>query len=390
MRILRSLRGERKDFFAALLLFFCSMCLFSSHLYILAFLYILYISRGSFNWKQEKVSYCIVVLIVFFSFFNQLIYLLVNGNIPSLIQLIPYSALIIITMAAAHAVNTKVLKWFLLFVCLDVFVGVYEVSLGINSIFGNIGTQTVDTNLFYDKTVFGLNGNSSGLAEKILLAIMVYYRYPETRIFDKRIFYPIMIIGLIISFNRSAIIATIVFALLVNFNSIKKVLLFTLVLCVVFILFPPSSDLTDLIISQFARGGDSIFDSGASSERDFIYPYYWNFIKENPILGNGSFKLLVDMHDGRILHAHNSYLQTMATNGLPIAFLYFLLVFRKINRQNFKFILPLLVCSLFQTTIFWGVSLADFFLYLFLFRPSTPNYFYTAPQPRNRGYVISG
>lgn len=369
-----SIRSEKRDLFAAFLLFFCSMCIFPSHLFVLAFLFIVFISKGTFNWREEKKSYHIVLIIIFLSLLNQSLNVVTGANIQNIEQFIPYSTLIIVTMAAAHAVNTNILKWFVLFVCLDILVGIYEVSVGINSIFGHIGTETLDTNLFYDKTVYGLNGNSSGLAEKILLATMLYYRYPETRIVEKIIFYPLIIVGLLISFNRSAIIATFVFLILVNFSSLKKIVLYIGVLFVIGLFFTPSNDIVELITAQFSRGRDSIFDSGASSERDFIYPYYWNFIKDNPILGNGSFKLLVNMGDGRILHAHNSYLQTMATNGLPIASLYFILVLRKMNKYNYKFIVPLLICSLFQTTIFWGVSIADFCLYHFLFNPMNPKY----------------
>jgi len=64
----------------------------------------------------------------------------------------------------------------------------------------------------------------------------------------------------------------------------------------------------------------------------------------------------------------------MATHGIVISFLYFIFIIFNINRENFIYIIPILIVSLFQYAIFWGVSFLDIvFLHFLLFYKEVSN-----------------
>jgi len=90
------------------------------------------------------------------------------------------------------------------------------------------------------------------------------------------------------------------------------------------------------------------------------------FIKHNFFWGNNSYKYYINYY-GAKAHAHNSYLQILATHGVAIFFLYLLLVFRNIRKDNYIYVIPILIYSLSQYGIFWGFSLTDIVLFIFLF-----------------------
>src|SRR5690606_32047501 len=93
---------------------------------------------------------------------------------------------------------------------------------------------------------------------------------------------------------------------------------------------------------------------------------YYQFLAENPFFGNGSYKLWMNIN-GEIFHGHNSFLQTFATNGIVIGLLFIYLIFRNLNKYNYFYIVPIIVLSLFQYVIFWGVSFMDLMFFYFLF-----------------------
>lgn len=67
-------------------------------------------------------------------------------------------------------------------------------------------------------------------------------------------------------------------------------------------------------------------------------------------------------------HAHNSYIWVLASNGIIIALLYYYYTIRFVNRYNFIPILSILLTSITQSTIYWGLSNADVFLFILILR----------------------
>ena len=88
--------------------------------------------------------------------------------------------------------------------------------------------------------------------------------------------------------------------------------------------------------------------------------------------GNMSVKLWYN-HEGTLFHAHNSFVETLASNGIFIFLLYMFFVLKNLNRYNAKFVMPILVLSVLQYGIFWGISFLDIVFQYFLLRVNKAN-----------------
>ena len=71
-----------------------------------------------------------------------------------------------------------------------------------------------------------------------------------------------------------------------------------------------------------------------------------------------------------MIHAHNSFLQVIANNGILLGGFLIVLTLAKLNKKNIVYIVPLLVYSLTQYGIFWGTSLTDVVFFALLCKPS--------------------
>lgn len=353
-----------KVLFLGISLYICSLGFFSSHVYLLWGIVYYLINR--FKILPDSLSICCLCILVL-SFINQTIGFL-NGYIPqSFLEFLPYSFLILVTIQLAKNTDERVLLVFVCCLIVEVFVGIYQKMNGIVS-FYDISKELVEGDgMLYNTKVFGLSTNSSGFAAKVFLALMIYQYYDFNKKISPYFFYSVIIIGLLLSFNRSVILGAATFSFITLLQNKKKrrmaILLFLGVPVLLYLIF--QDDLVELVMKQFLRGHEDIASAGFS-EREIIFPYFVDFISNHLWLGNNSYKLLIDMGDGRILHAHNSYLQTLATNGIIISLLYCYLIFHKMTLKNMKFILPFLIISITQTFILWGISLADLVLYAIL------------------------
>lgn len=350
-----------KILFFGISLYICSLGLFSSHFFFLWC--VIYYLLDRFKIVLDSLSICCLCIWVL-SFINQTVGFL-NGYIPqSFLEFLPYSFLILVTIQLAKNIDERV---FLVFVCclvVDVFVGIYQKMNGIVS-FYDISKELVEGDeMLYNTKVFGLSTNSSGFSANVFLALMMYQCYDFKRKISPYFFYSVIIIGLLLSFNRSVMLGTTAFSLITLLQNRKKkgmaILLFLGVPVLLYLIF--QDDLVELIMKQFLRGHEDIASAGFS-EREIIFPYFVDFISNHLWLGNNSYKFLIDMGDGRILHAHNSYLQTLATNGIIISIFYCYLIFHKMTFKNMKFIFPFLIISITQTFILWGISLNDLIFY---------------------------
>jgi len=108
-----------------------------------------------------------------------------------------------------------------------------------------------------------------------------------------------------------------------------------------------------------------------TSGRTLIWMNYIAYIDQHKWFGFGSDKLLfksIDQDNKKIklIHAHNSFLQLIATNGLFISLLFLCIIWMIWTKKNFLFLIPILVFSTFQYGIFWGFSLLDLFFFSIL------------------------
>lgn len=101
-----------------------------------------------------------------------------------------------------------------------------------------------------------------------------------------------------------------------------------------------------------------------ASGRDLIWANYASFIENHLWFGNGSNKLMLRQCNPKtgnyeLIHAHNSFLMLLATNGLLIFILRIVWMLFLWERKNTILIITVLIYSMFQYGIFWGFSLLD-------------------------------
>jgi hypothetical protein len=359
-------KNEGQPFVIAFLFFICSTGIVTSHFYFVCMLLtIMYYKRN----VQMDTSFTIMKIIVFLSILNEAIGLLFNDHLVmnSALEFIPYSALILFTMYTSKMIDDRIFKWLVFFIVIDIGCAFFQRIIGVNSFFASTTTEMGNV-LFYDMSVNGFHVNSAGLGESVFFGLLLYERYPNCRFIKGVLFYPLICAGAFLCFNRTLMVALVVFFILKAIKERKKYILFIIGL-LLFIFVISNKFLMDLIFMQFFRGADSLDIGNAVSERDIVYPYYWNFAKDNFLFGNSSFKYYVEVFkDGRQFHAHNSYLQTLANNGFIISTLYFFIILKNIRKDNYYLILPVLIFSCFQTFILWGLSLGDLIFYNILLK----------------------
>lgn len=288
----------------------------------------------------------------------------------------PYFLAIFFTMMIAYGIRQRDLKFFLYLLCFEVGVGLYELLNGVSSIFPlEYATEVdLDEDMLYNRKVFGLSIGSNTFACKLLLGLifvdLLYKDWGGKSIF----FRAILIIGLIISFNRTTIISYFVYRILyfciwpdrLPFQKQYRVVLLSfLAVCVGGIVVYYWPEISTAIFEQFTRGRGEVDLSG----RPAIWSQALSFIDANWLLGNGSYR--ADFHIlGRTYHAHNSYLQIVANNGVLLGGFFMIWLCQKFNRNNFGYIVALLIYSIAQYGIFWGISLPDIVLFVLLCKPS--------------------
>ena len=356
--------GNFLPFILAAFLFVGTTGIVSSH-YIGAFMVLVILTTRS-NKIHYTTPFQIVYFIIILSFLNEIIYIFFVGAPHSFIELIPYSLFIFLTMWAARIVDEKVLRWMLWFTLIDVGSAIVQRIIGVNTFLPESMSDVAEMggDLLYDLKVNGLNTNSSGLGYKAFLALLIYERFPRCRFCGKFLWYFICLLGIILAFNRTMLIATVVYFGFKLLQSKNRVLVFPLVVLLLFyVLSDP--DTAEFIVTQITRGGGSLSEGNAMSGREEVYAHYIQYCKDHFFLGNGSFKYYL----GEGLHAHNSFLQTMATNGIVITTLYVIMLLSTIKKQNVIFIIPFLVSAMTQSFILWGASYNDFIMYCLMLKP---------------------
>jgi hypothetical protein len=281
-------------------------------------------------------------------------------------QIVPYTIFIVLTVIFSKKINNFVLKYILYFVLFEIVIGLMEFSFGKqyfipppeNSLWNS---EMRNTGFLYYDRVYGLSQRVSLFGQKVffgflLLSFLNIKRY-------LKIYFMILIIGLVISFNRSVIISSIIFFTLVFLEKIKsKKLKVSKVLIPILLLVILIINNIDILMYQFFKGHLGFEMSG----RETIFPTFINFIREHWIFGNYGHRVWFRSGD-RIFHAENSYLETIATFGVFLSVLIFVYIGRLINKKNFIYIFPCLVFSIAQYGILYSISFFDIMFYALLF-----------------------
>ena len=283
---------------------------------------------------------------------------------------LPYLVFLPLTLYIAKSIRLKDLKVLLYLICIESFVAWVEYGFGVTTFFGTGTGELVHqgSDLLYFKRPYGLSPNSSGLALKAFLGILLIQvvSFGKWSKYVSAFFFSVVII----SFARTVLIATIVFIILILTMAIAKrktpliyyqigAIVFGCGLLLLLINFEPMSD---VFVKQFTRNTGQIELTG----RDKIWANFLEVFYESPIFGTYSNKLMFGPY-----HAHNSFLQLLSSNGLLIAVGMFAFIVANLKAHNWIFIVTILIYSIAQYGVFWGISILDCFFYFFLlqFRP---------------------
>jgi len=326
----------------------------------------------------------VIFLIIFFTLINRLIFIdnhIFVGEKESILSfIIPGSIFLLATYYVAQYLSRKDINILLFLITFEAIVVIIEFKLGITTFFTGLDRykEISATNelLLYFFRPMGLSENSSIAAGKIFLGLLLlHYNKNYLGKYTKFTIFVILIIALIMTFNRTALVATGLFYMMLllkfyfassNKERIARHLFykFIVALFVAVAMAYCYIYLFDDILLQFERGGNADILTG----RGAIWHSFFLFIQDHFIFGNGSYKIYLPFFHGgwTFAHAHNSYLEVLAMHGIAIALIYAYLILRNINRYNLVYVLPMFVFSLTQYFIGWNISLQDIILFYFL------------------------
>lgn len=286
-------------------------------------------------------------------------------------DLFPFTILLLGTIFFSKHMSFNNIRYLLYFILLEACIAIIEYLIGIQYIIypGELGGETKfgETDLLYYNRVFGLSPNVSVLGLKLVVGIVFSIFLFERNKISKTHTYQfivIILVAAILSFQRTAILTVSIFLCfyylpwLLKMQFKYKVFLISIFSLVVLLVAVNSSE----ILFQFTRGNPADF----KDIRAVVFGLYFEFIFDNLIWGNFSEKIYMSFA-GHSYHAHNSYLQLIATVGVPLFFIWVLFFSHIIRGSRFVFILPFLIYSLAQYGIFWGCSLFDVSMYSLIF-----------------------
>lgn len=322
--------------------------------------------------SNDQISFLIILVISVISIGNNLWYTSISGYAPSL----PFLPLMLLSFFTVQFFDERIMKWLLWLIVIEIFIAAIEYILGVSSVFKNNPNYFEFSNeaLYYRK-VAGLSDSSSVLSYKVMIGLFITHFINISKSY-KKILYIIMIGGIIFSFNRTVIVSSLLFLIVINYRYIKsfasKPLVFILIVFLLLLsgilIFPMASE---YLMLQFARGD---VNKGVDlSSRSYIWIEYWKLIGQSPFFGSGSYKTFVTIpevgYEGHPFHAHNSFLMFISTQGVIISILMAILILININRKNIIYIVAIFIYSMAQYGVFWGVSFLDIILFCFLFNP---------------------
>ena len=322
-----------------------------------------------------KSNFLLLLLIASLSVANCFIGVVFYGTEPGF----PYPVLMLATYFIALSLSKTDLKFIFWLAVIESLVVVAEFASGTSSFIPAYASMdNPDTDLLYFSRPMGLSYNSSIVAYKLLVAILIA-EYLDKRTLLYRLAQVVLLAGIILTFSRTILVVLVIyfairysrqyliaFVELVRFRIryTNLVFLFAFSAFIVVSFYFAYTNFSS-ISTQFTRGRGNIEFSG----REKIWPQFIDFIKKNPLAGNHSLKFYADYHGiPDSAHAHNSFLQVLADNGIFIFALYMIFVFANINRKNVYYILPILIYSITQYGVFWGISLLDIVFMMLLLR----------------------
>lgn len=280
----------------------------------------------------------------------------------------PFFLLVPFTILVSMVMNRTDFQVLIALIFVETLVVFLEYIMGVSTFFSSLErySEIGSSSLWYYNKPLGLSLNSSVIALKLFIAFLLVDIIKMKGMYSviSRI---VFVIGMFLTFNRSVLIALLSFLILRTLfyffqkkvSSMKWTFALMLASSVFVLSIAFAVNYWDVLVSQMTRNTGKVELSG----REKIWNYFLGFISENPFFGNHSRKLYWGD-----FHAHNSFIQLVANNGILIALAYVYMIVRNIRMNNFIYILPILIYSIFQYGIFWGISLLDIVFFHFLLK----------------------
>ena len=310
----------------------------------------------------------IILLIVFFSSINRLIHW---DSLNSFADIFPYFVLLIPTFVIAKGFKAVDAKVLVLLVAIESIAVILQWYFNVSTFDSSLAgfTEFEQGASAYFQRPLGWSDSSSHVASKLLLSWMMidFFKFKNKLWWLVKL---LLLFAIVFTFNRSVILSLGVYIIIyygVGFLNLR----FKLENAVVGLYAAIFSSLAiafvaifkwESILNQFTRNTGTVELTG----REYLWSDFILFIQDHLIFGNNSIKLWLDGY-----HAHNAYIEVIATNGIFIAILYFILIYRNIRSNNWVYVVPVLVYGLTQYGFFWGISLMDILFYVILFTGCT-------------------
>lgn len=292
------------------------------------------------------------------------------GRASGLSDALPFTVLHLVTFFVALNLDDDDLEIIIKLVGAEAVIVLIQFILGVNTFFVSHPDfkKFDDITYIYFIRPMGLSSSSSTVAFKLLCGIALL----TARGFRRKHDFPILILMLAalgVNFNRTAIIAVgaSLGLLFMVADRRPKIVALKIIFAATAMAVAWKLGLGRIVIDQFSRGRGTI----DLSYRDVLWTQSFAHIAENPIFGNGSYKYMTPLYvyNASMEHAHNSFIEMLATHGIPIFSLYILFISKNIRGVNALALLPFIFLSMYQYGIFWGISFADVIFFRILMLP---------------------
>ena len=348
---------------------------FPQFFFLVAFLYVLVRDREMLlaSFSEFKLNpkhpvnwnFLIIILIIVFSSLNRLIHW---DSLDSYSDMFPYFVLLVPTYVIAIGFRKTDAQMLVVLVAIESVIVIVEAYFNISTFDHSLlgFKEFEEGGSAYSNRPLGLSSSSSHIASKLFLSWLMIDFFK----FKNKLWWMVkalLLVAIILTFNRSVLLSIGIFITLyysVAFLSLRYKLENAVVGLIAAIVGFMSAALVIVLkgqelINQVTRNTGTVELTG----REYLWADFYLFIQDHLIFGNNSIKLWLDGY-----HAHNAYIEVIATNGVFISLLYFTLIFRNIRESNWVYVIPILVYGMTQYGFFWGISLMDILFYVILFK----------------------
>ena len=391
------------------LLMYLPTCIYVSlNLYFVLFALVIYLNFDFLkhyftNLFKLKVIDKNFTFILVFSFLALLYRLIDYQSWESINDIYSFAYLFPLTYIIARTLDGRsdVFKYIIYLMLIEFAFSILEYFLGVSTIFSTHENYRVfeTYDLMYFTRVYGLSSNSSLLSFKYIFGL-IFLNLIDIPKWRKVIFEFLLLVGSVLTFGRIALIVVFFYLFLrlidelIRSKRLDKLKQLPFLLILLFFTVSPQWTLRQFTRNNIQVTHDRIDDNQNNnlrtenntlntdkkslstpdltkmigvdkidmSGRNEIWNNFLNFTGKNIHFGNFGKKLMIGKY-----HAHNSFIELIASYGIYMFLFMMFIIFRKVTFTNYVFIFSLGLLAMGQYLVFWGVSLFDILFYYLIF-----------------------